>query len=188
MGVPTSSILANFAFMDIDLSLALFAKKHNFEYSRYVDDLTFSSNQFISQKIVYEIKEILKPFGFILNDKKTRFLSNNTRQIVTGLVVNEKPNITKTYIRNIRATFYNINTYGMTYAIKRYNHFFPAKKIVPVHNTFFESKMCLSQITIQFLLILRGKIDFVGQIRGKNDLIYNKFLKQLEDILNNHNV
>lgn len=109
IGAPTSPILSNMVMRGIDEKLS---KIKNYIYSRYADDITFSTNHYNKHEgsqFIFEIKTILSQFGFDLNDKKTKIMGRSERQLVTGLVVNEKVNVRREYIRNIRSSLHNIN-------------------------------------------------------------------------------
>lgn len=64
------------------------------DYSRYADDLTFSTNDrlfLISESLFYdELTKEIESAGFKLNEQKSRLQFKDSRQTVTGLVVNEK--------------------------------------------------------------------------------------------------
>src|SRR6516165_5344423 len=72
-GAPTSPSLANHIFRTVDLEILDICTPKNLRYSRYADDLTFSGAERISQEFLYELQVLLKPHGFKLNQKKTRF-------------------------------------------------------------------------------------------------------------------
>ncbi len=80
-GTPTSTHIANLVFLEIDKKLISFCKKHRLTYTRYVDDLTFSSQQDF-KPILNEILEIIKEGGFNLSYRKTKYKGDQT---VTGI-------------------------------------------------------------------------------------------------------
>lgn len=89
------------------MRLVRIRKRFKLKYTRYADDLTFSTNNkyFLDNKTKFynEIKEEIERFGLSINDKKTRLIYNDSRQEVTGLVVNEKININRQYYKVTRA-------------------------------------------------------------------------------------
>lgn len=113
-GSPCSPVITNLISHSLDIQLAALAKKYKCTYSRYADDITFSTRRsiFPSEIMNYEsdsyvpgrklIREI-KRAGFSINEKKTRIQYKDSRQDVTGLVVNKKPNTKKEYWRTARA-------------------------------------------------------------------------------------
>ncbi|QBA20791.1 RNA-directed DNA polymerase [Chryseobacterium indologenes] len=82
-GTPTSTHIANIVFLKIDNQLISFCEQHNITYTRFVDDLTFSSQQDF-QHIISDILEIVKSCGFRLSMRKTNYSGNQT---ITGVKV-----------------------------------------------------------------------------------------------------
>lgn len=107
-GAPTSPFLANIAVKGMDVRLAALAKKYDAVYSRYADDLSFSSDKPNLNEILPAVDFVVKQCGYTLNDKKTRVMRSGKRQIVTGIVVNRKVNIPRKLRRNIRAGLHNV--------------------------------------------------------------------------------
>lgn len=91
-GAPTSPALANHLTFMLDQRLTEAAKSMGLTYSRYVDDLAFSGDVPISLERLERIVESnVISEGFTLRHRKSRLQTNSTRQRVTGLVVNVKP-------------------------------------------------------------------------------------------------
>ena len=113
-GAPTSPLLSNVVFKHVDYRLAGLAKKWENRnpgtaYSRYADDMIFSSNDALFQRRLLPIVEkFLTEEGFIINRAKTKVLRNGNRQMVTGIVVNQKPNVPREERRCLRAELHNI--------------------------------------------------------------------------------
>ncbi|WP_219906377.1 retron Ec67 family RNA-directed DNA polymerase/endonuclease [Staphylococcus pasteuri] len=111
-GAPTSPIISNMIGKILDLRLLHLCKKYNLDYTRYADDLTFSTNDKAFEKntdtILSEIKMEIVKSGFKVNDKKTRIQNYRIRQDVTSLTVNKKINTKKTYFKNTRAMANNL--------------------------------------------------------------------------------
>jgi RNA-directed DNA polymerase len=113
-GSPCSPVITNLISHSMDIRLASLAKKYKCTYTRYADDITFSTREsdFPIQLMKFEcdsyipgkklVREIERS-GFLINKKKTRIQYRNSRQNVTGLVVNSKPNTAKEYWRLVRA-------------------------------------------------------------------------------------
>lgn len=120
-GAPTSPTLTNAICYDMDKRLLLFCIKHKIGYTRYADDMTFSGREKIVLKCLDRIKEIIQEHDFIINDSKTRIMKKNQRQVVTGLVVNEKVNIKRQKYMNIRRQIYYCNKFGVKGHLKRVN-------------------------------------------------------------------
>ena len=66
-----------------------FCKTNGLQFTRYADDLTFSSDTLIANDIVLDIINLIKKNGFEINEKKLRLKSSHRKQTVTGLTVNE---------------------------------------------------------------------------------------------------
>lgn len=83
-------------------------------YTRYADDLTFSTNETNAQvgQFIAAVSKISKDEGFTLNVKKTRIMRAPKRQSVTGLIVDREVRIPKPTIKKMRALFHNIDTKG----------------------------------------------------------------------------
>jgi RNA-directed DNA polymerase len=158
IGAPTSPVLANFACIEMDKELADFCMVNSIDYTRYADDLTFSCNDYLTENVIQDLRIIINKHDFTINEKKFRLLSSKSKQTVTGIIVNKKVNVDRTYIRNIRAVLHHIKTDGLEEAAKK--HY----KVV-IADQFLQQKL---------LFKLKGQIDFVGQVRGKEDEIYLK--------------
>lgn len=115
-GAPTSPLIANMICNIMDIRMLKIAKKYRLDYTRYADDLTFSTNNkyFLNDydKFLEDIKNIIHRSGFELNSKKTRLLFSNSRQEVTGLVVNKKISVPKEYYKNTRAMAHSLYKNG----------------------------------------------------------------------------
>lgn len=105
-GSPTSPALANLAAMSLDRRLAGLAGRFGAAYTRYADDITFSGDRALLRKagrIVALVENIAADEGFRLHDSKTRVRTRAQRQLVTGLVVNDRPNVTRVDFDRLRA-------------------------------------------------------------------------------------
>ena len=132
-------------------------------FSRYADDLTFSSNAAFTVDDLNAIYAVIAKHGFLVNERKVRMVGGNRKQTVTGLVVNEKVNIDRKLIKRIRAMLHDLNCNGAEIATMK--HFRVSAQNAPNHVDGFLNK-------------LRGYIDFVGQVRGREDALYLRFRRQ----------
>lgn len=107
-GAPTSPLLSNLAFLDLDKRLSGLAKKYRAAYSRYADDMCFSGNDPQLNAILPQIKYVVENCGYKLKDSKTRVLRHNRSQIVTGVVVNQKLNVPRALKHNTRARLFKL--------------------------------------------------------------------------------
>lgn len=103
-GAPTSPILTNIVCKSLDKKLNRLAKRYKSRYTRYADDITFSSfeNHFSKKRFQRELIEIIESERFTLNQKKSRLQKSGYSQEVTGLIVNEKVNVTRKYRKGLR--------------------------------------------------------------------------------------
>lgn len=117
-GAPTSPAITNIIMYDFDEKIGNLCKKRNVAYTRYCDDMTFSGD-FDEKEIISVVKDELKKLGLFLKNRKTVVISEYKRQTVTGIVVNEKINITKEYKKKIRQEVYYIKKFGLDEHLKR---------------------------------------------------------------------
>jgi len=161
IGAPTSPVLSNFACLEMDKELAAYCLLKEIDYTRYADDLTFSCNDYLTENVIQDLRIIINRHDFTINEKKFRLLSSKSKQTVTGIIVNKKVNVDRTYVRNIRALLHHIKVEGIEEAAKK--HF-----KVSAADQFLQQKL---------LFKVKGQIDFVGQVRGKEDAIYLKLME-----------
>ena len=105
-GAPTSPLLTNAICDTLDRRLHGLAKRFGLHYSRYADDITFSSMHNVYQPesdFRKELGRIITEQRFVINPKKTRLNHCSKRQEVTGLTVGTKINVSRKYIKDLRA-------------------------------------------------------------------------------------
>lgn len=175
-GAPTSPVMSNIICGQLDFYLTAVAKRFNLKYSRYADDITFSSMHNVYQEnsdFIKEVQRIINSQGFHLNLSKTRLQKRGYRQEVTGLTVNLKVNINKKYLNEIRSWIYKWESYGYS----RTNHFYNNK--YKIDNS------------LKFEKPLKGKLNFLSMIKGSTNKVVKSLENRLEilntikDILNN---
>lgn len=110
-GAPSSPVITNLICGSLDYRISKLSKKYKLDYTRYADDITFSTNNrhFICEyeNFLNEITEIIEKSGFKINDKKTRLTFSHKRQTVTGVVVNKKLSVPREYYKQTRAMAFN---------------------------------------------------------------------------------
>lgn len=114
-GAPTSPALANLAALAFDRRMAGLAARFGATYTRYADDLTISGDRALVRRagrIVAVVEAIALAEGFRVNDAKTRVRSRAQRQLVTGLVVNEHPNVPRVAYDRLRAVLHDAAVHG----------------------------------------------------------------------------
>lgn len=109
-GSPCSPMLANIVAWTLDLRIQGYVGKRGISYTRYADDLTFSSlNPSKIIKIIPVIKTIIEDENFIVNHKKTRIASSARAKVITGLIVNEdNVGIGKQKYKELRAKIHHL--------------------------------------------------------------------------------
>lgn len=158
-GAPTSPMISNIILKSFDETVGKWCQKRNIIYTRYCDDMTFSG-VFIKEDIIEFIKKELSVLGFQLNNKKIKLLFPNNRQIITGIVVNEKLNTARKYRKNIRKEIYYCRKYGI------------------------ESHLNFNHIDIEkqeYLNSLKGKVLFVLHVDKKNQE-FQEYLEWIEKV------
>jgi RNA-directed DNA polymerase len=118
-GAPSSPILSNLCSIQLDLDLMKLSELHQLSYTRYADDLTFSSHSFITDSTIIELMNCIKSNGFSINKRKVRCLGQNRKQKITGIVVNKKISVDRQTKKKLRAIMYDIKINGLDHATKR---------------------------------------------------------------------
>ena len=125
-GSPCSPVISNLIGHVLDIHLVRLASKCGCTYSRYADDLTFSTNKqdfptSIAKRIDSdghiwepgrELERLIKKSGFEINPIKTRMQYHDSRQEVTGLIVNRKVNVRSEYRHTVRAMVHSLLNKG----------------------------------------------------------------------------
>ena len=172
-GAATSPLLTNAICDKLDRQLSALARKYGLFYSRYADDISFSSMHNVYQRdgeFFKELKKTINNQGFELNDKKTRLLNDGERQEVTGLIVNEKVNINRSYIRKLRSILHVWEKDGYE---KAYSYFYPHYK---------REKGYIKKGEPIMENVIEGKLNFMRMVRGENDEIYKKLLFRFQKL------
>jgi RNA-directed DNA polymerase len=103
-GAPTSPVLSNLAFAGTDKRLMKLAARYGVTYTRYADDLTFSSKTaWPGKTLLQEIIGAIQAHDWVIAKRKTRLTLAPHRMSVLGLVVNgEHPRLSKKSRNRIR--------------------------------------------------------------------------------------
>lgn len=160
----------------MDYHLVKLAKHYRCFYSRYADDITFSSdkNIFLKDKFLNELNTVISKQGFKINEKKTRLQKHTQRQEVTGIIVNQKSNLKRDYVKKVRAMLHNWEKKGLDYCQAKLEQQYPNEK------GFIRNKK-----TPPFENVLHGKILFLGMVRGKDDEYFKQFEAKFKELNNN---
>jgi RNA-directed DNA polymerase len=165
-GAPTSPVISNMICMSMDRELINFAVKYNCWYTRYADDLTFSSKKkdfpqniaVISENETMLCNDLLKIIEnnlFEVNHSKSRIPNYYSRREVTGLVINEEVNVKKNYFKKVRLMLHLWENHGVKNAMLR-----------------FAGDIKESARYFIFKNRVRSSIGFIGQVKGKKNKTY----------------
>jgi RNA-directed DNA polymerase len=115
-GAPTSPALANLCCFRLDLRLAGLAERFDAHYTRYADDLAFSGPATLrgdAKALGARVGAIAQAEGFRLQARKTACVPRHRRQLVTGIVVNDKPNLPRDAFDRLKAQLHRCATRGV---------------------------------------------------------------------------
>ena len=171
-GAPTSPTLTNILCYGLDKKLSGLAKRFGATYSRYADDITFSSNKSIFKKEAFlsELQRIITSQGLTINEKKTRLQEKEYRQEVTGLIVNEKVNTYRRYVKQLRMWLHYIETYGYNKAEKIFRQDYIKEK---GHIKYYSNMN----------KVLEGKLLYLKMVKGEQDPTYLKLQQRFDKTL-----
>jgi len=176
-GAPTSPMLSNLICRRMDRELAGLGSAFHCHYTRYADDLCFSSGRktFPSElaRMVNDVpvlgpdlRALVTNNGFAVNDQKTRLMPRRQRQRVTGVIVNERVNVPREYSRHLRAVLHIWQKYGEPDAQAAFERASKARNWPP------------DKPAPEFRLVIRGQLQYLGAVRG-----YDRVYQRLAQIL-----
>jgi RNA-directed DNA polymerase len=172
-GAPTSPVLSNIICQQLDYYLSRVARRFGLTYTRFADDISFSSMHNVYQRdgeFVNELNRIVLAQNFEIKASKTRLQKSDYRQLVTGIVVNKHPNVKPKYLKDIRMWLYLWKIYGYQKANKLFKTEYRRKTgnkpefVAPLLNT------------------LRGKLNFLKMVKGETDPAYQKLWSKFENL------
>lgn len=140
-GAPTSPMLSNILASKMDYRFEALARKLNFSYSRYADDLTFSIKKEGKLPSLKLITTIIADEGFFINTKKTKYMKKGCKQYVTGLTTTNGINVSKEYRKEIAEHIYYCRKFGVNDHLKRRIQEFPKYNNIKFHNWLY-GHMC----------------------------------------------
>lgn len=184
-GAPTSPILANLVCAKLDGELMALARRYRLTYTRYCDDLSFSTRNYnfppdiaiagsgligSSVTIGPSLLALLTTNQFVVNDQKTRLQLQDCHQEVTGLTVNRFVNVPRQFVREVRAMLHAWAKFDLAAAADTYvREFHPQRRTALAPEVLFAS-------------VLRGKVEYIGFIRGRTDPVYCKLRAKLHQL------
>lgn len=111
-GAPTSPYLSNIFFKKADDIIIKYCLNNDIKYTRYADDLSFSG-EFNEHELIDLVDTTVSSFGLSLHPDKIKVMKQNERQSVTGIVVNEKPQVVFHKRNKLRQDMYYIMKFGL---------------------------------------------------------------------------
>ncbi len=182
-GAPTSPTVSNMICAKMDSQLSWLAEKHKCLYTRYADDITFSTSRShfpnaLARRIAggkrYKVGAVLQKSvrdnGFEINPDKVRIQHTTERQEVTGLVTNTKVNVPRSFVRQIRA---------MLHAWEKYGHFAAEREHIRRYDRNYHGP---HKRVPSFRDIVKGKIQYLRMVKGKDDPVYKRYWDQFGDL------
>lgn len=184
-GAPTSPTLTNAICEKLDIRLTGVAKRFSLNYSRYADDITFSSKhntteikKGVFEKIYnknstfdIEVRNIIASQNFHINESKVRLQKQGYRQEVTGIIVNDKLNINQKYVKQLRQWLFYWEAFGYD---KAYIYFI---------NKYVAEKGHVKKEKPDMTMVLCGKLLYLKMIKGETDPTYLKLKQRFEKLL-----
>lgn len=153
-GAPTSAYISNLVLIPFDEYIGSWCSEQGITYSRYCDDITCSGS-FNPAQVTRKISAYLQTMGFYLNGQKTRIIKQGQCQIVTGVVVNQKLQVPRTYRDQIRQELHYCRKFG-----------------VAAHLAFIHDQQYLPQAStgiLKYLDSLMGRICYILSINPDDE-------------------
>lgn len=190
-GAPSSPILTNMICVPLDNGLMRLAKETGCTYTRYADDISFSTyRKEFPADIVYvddygihigkKLARILEKNSFQINPQKVTLRKKSQHQEVTGLTVNVFTNVRREYIRQLRSILDHCRKDSLYATAKAY-----------IDKGFCKSDFILSAkdkpekadiVSEWFIAVLKGKINYIKTVKGENSLTYLSLAQQLNQV------
>jgi retron-type reverse transcriptase len=171
-GSPCSPILTNIVCRNLDRQLHKLAKKHNLRYSRYADDITFSSNRNVFQKdgeFQQELQHIIVNQHFSINEKKTRIQKKSQRQEVTGLIISDRVNVSRDYVRWLDNLLYIWERHGEADAYASFlAHYIP--------------KQNLKTRKPNMRAVVQGKLLYLKMVKGADNEVWRRLQRRFNKL------
>ena len=189
-GAPTSPVVSNMLCAQMDSQLRGLARSVRWEYTRYADDMSFSpatEKKYLPQKLLdvtYSdgvmhvdvgdaVRAIVEANHFHLNEEKARFLRSHRTQLVTGLVVNQRVNVRKRWMSDLRGMVWAWEKHGLKAAEARFLQDYCHKRA---------NARDPGSYGPSFPSVVQGKLAFLSSVRGEDDAQY-RFLQNRVDKL-----
>jgi len=180
-GAPTSPVVANMLCVRLDRELQSLAHETCCFYTRYADDITFSTraSQFpealafadeTEVRLGQKLQASLEGNGFRANAKKLHLAHSSMHQEVTGLTVNETPNVRRAFVRQIRAMLYAWEKHGYRAAEEHFRKLHDPKQRYLIGEE------------VSFQAVIRGKLEFLRNVKGVTDPVYRRYAQKFNEL------
>ena len=187
-GAPSSPVITNMICTPLDNALMRLAKSTGCIYTRYADDITFSTYKHTFDKsLVYtdnekvvigdKLASVLEKHSFEVNPGKITVRSRIRRQEVTGLTVNEFPNLRRSYVKQLRAIVHSCEKFGIIAAARVYVKKGLCKN--PSICGIIDDPNSEGAVIKWFKLVLIGKVHYIKQVKGARSLTYLSFAQKI---------
>lgn len=173
-GSPTSPTLTNILCKKLDRRLNGLANRFGATFTRYADDITFSSphNIYNDQVFNAELKRIIEEDQeLVINPQKTRLQKASYSQEVTGLIVNEKVNVRRRYVKQIRMWLYYWEKYGYEKAEQIFKR------------DYMVDKGHVKNLNAHLVNVLDGKLEFLKMVKGEEDGTYKRLKGRFDKLV-----
>lgn len=156
MGAPTSPVLSNLYAIPLDNDIQQWADSNQITYTRFVDDLTFSSdNEVFSQKHLDDIVQICSKYSLKLNDKKTSFKDPSDKKMVTGLILNQTVDIPPEFYNQLNKDLFRLKAvYEASILTRQLEH---------------------NNLLDKFKQEVQGQVNFIGMVEGYSNPEFRKY-------------
>lgn len=176
-GAPTSPIISNMICYKMDIELFNRAKTLGAIYTRYADDITFSSfrkmdkffevstptsGSFEVEALDSSIRKIIQKNGFQLNASKLYYSDFSARRVVTGIKINQNLNVDRKYIRKTRAMLFSVEKDGYDKSLSKYQSIYCTKNPLKNH--------------------LRGRVSWISFVKGSSDPTVRRLIIKFNEL------
>lgn len=177
-GAPTSPIISNIICHNLDKYFKKMMHNSKIIYSRYADDITFSSDDkqemtyiysFTDKNVNDKIIDVFEKNGFHLNKEKTRLSTYYNHQEVTGITINKKLNVNKHFIYKLRTMIHSWYKFGLINTYKR----FCEKKDIEFNENDID----------KYRRVVLGMLSYLKMVKGYDDQQYVRLAKTVNKLL-----
>lgn len=173
-GAPTSPTISNIIAERLDRKLTGLADRFGCVYTRYADDLSFSSQHNVYKRngsFRNELTRIVESQNFHIKESKTRLTEDDYRQEVTGLTVNKKVNVKRSYVKQLRMWLYYWETYGYEKASEIFK------------KDYLGDKGHVKKVVPNIEKVMWGKLQFLKMVKGETDSTYKKLYSRYQRLV-----